>query len=78
MNLSVYLTEKIINRISTIAQKQNISKNAIVKEAIEEWLDHHHTCTGWPENFFDFKEVKEAPDFSSYRSELSSPKEPIF
>ena len=78
MNLSVYLTQKLVSKLSTIAQQQHTSKNAIVREALEEWLDHHHPSSNWPPHFFDFQAVKETPDFSSYRSELAAPKEDIF
>ena len=77
MNLSIYLTPKLVSKLSLIAQKKHISKNSIVREALEEWLAHHYPNSNWPTNFFDFQAVKETPDFSSYRSELAPPKEPL-
>jgi len=67
MSLSVYLPQKLAIQFSIIAQRQQTSKSAIVREALEEWLDHHHPSSNWPPHFFDFSAVKETPDFSSYR-----------
>lgn len=78
MNLSIYLPQKLVSKLSQVAHQQQSSKNAIVIEALEEWLSHHYPSAKWPSNFFDFQAVKETPDFSSYRSELRPPKEDIF
>ncbi|MBS0272281.1 MAG: CopG family transcriptional regulator [Proteobacteria bacterium] len=68
MNLSVYLPPKLETQLSLIAQQQRTSKNAIVREVLEEWLTHHHPRSSWPPHFFDFQAVKETPDFSSYKN----------
>jgi len=78
MNLSIYLPPKLVTKLSLAAQQQHSSKNAIVREALEEWLAHHYPRSSWPPHFFDFQAVAEAPDFSSYRKELAPPKEDIF
>jgi hypothetical protein len=77
MNLSVYLPQKLASELSHIAEHQNTTKNAIVKEALEEWIMHHNPRSKWPVNFFNFEPVKEAGDFSLYRKELGAPKEDI-
>lgn len=78
MNLSIYLPQKLVSKLSLVAQHHHLSKNAIVREALEDWLTHHYPPSNWPPHFFDFEAIKEAPDFSSYRHELSPPKEDIF
>ena len=78
MNLSVYLPQKLVSKISHVAKAQHVSKNSIMKEALEEWIANHCPNSSWPPHFFDFQAVKDVPDFSSYRSELASPKEDIF
>lgn len=78
MNLSVYLPEKLENKLSLIAQHRHASKNAIVREALEEWMAHNYPASNWPPHFFDFRAVEETPDFSSYRSDLAPAKEDIF
>ncbi len=78
MNLSVYLPQKLASELSHIAEQQNTTRNAIVKEALEEWIMNHNPRSSWPVNFFKFEPVKEAGDFSIYRKDLSDPKEDIF
>lgn len=78
MNISVYLPQKLISRLSHVAEQQHTSKNSIIREAVEEWITNHCAQSSWPLHFFDFDGVKEVPDFSSYREELSVLKEVIF
>lgn len=78
MNFSVYLPQKIASKLSLLAQQNHTSKNAIIREALEEWFTHHYSKSQWSPHFFDFAPVKDAPDFSSYRNELAPPKEDIF
>lgn len=54
------------------------SKNSIVREALEEWINRHNLHSSWPPHFFDFEPIKEVPHFSAYRKELIPPKENIF
>ena len=70
MNLSIYLSQKLASKLSLVAEQQHATKNAIVKEALEEWLSHHHPSSSWAPHFFEFEEVKEAHDFSIYRTQL--------
>jgi len=78
MNFSVYLPDPTVSRLSLAAEKRHASKNAIIREALEEWLDHHCPPSSWPPHFFDFQALKETPDFSSYRNDLAPPKEDVF
>ena len=55
-----------------VTAQEHRSKNAIIREALEQWLSQHHPTSTWPSHFFDFKAVEEAPDFSLTRNELSS------
>ncbi len=75
MNFSVYLPQKLASQLSHIADQQHTSKNAIIREALEEWIVHHRTKRSWSKNFFDFQAGEDAPDFASYRSGLKSSKE---
>lgn len=78
MNISIYLPPKLDSQLSFVAQQHQISKNKIVREALEEWLTHHYSRSSWPPHFFDFQAVEETPNFSIYRSELTPLKEDIF
>lgn len=78
MNLSVYLPNPIMNKLSQAAENQDTSKNAIIRQALEEWFTHHYPSSHWPPHFFDFSPFEDMPDFTSYRKELAPPREDIF
>jgi hypothetical protein len=78
MNLSIYLSQDLENRLSLMSQQLHTSKNSIIREALEEWITRHTPHSSWPPHFFDFEPINDAPDFSSYRKDLSPPKEDIF
>jgi Ribbon-helix-helix protein, copG family len=77
MNFSIYIPDDLAQKLNTIAHIKHISRNLIVREALEEWMEAH-TTQQWPTGFFDFRSVEEVPDFTSYRAELTQPKEEIF
>lgn len=74
MNFNVYLKKEIGQKITKKAKALHRSRNAIINEALEEWLQTH-TQSSWPSNFFDFDAVKDVPDFQQLRRDLLSPPE---
>jgi hypothetical protein len=69
MNFNVYLKKENGKRVTQIAKTLHRSRNSIVNEALEEWLEKH-TKTKWPEGFFDFSPIEDVPDFNSLRKDL--------
>lgn len=76
MNFSIYIPDELGTKLNTIAAQKHVSKNHIVREALEEWLKAH-PHKKWPSDFFSFEPVNEIPDFKIYRSELKAPKEDV-
>ena len=76
MNFSIYIPDELATKLNSIAAQKHVSKNYIVREALEEWLKAHPNKK-WPSGFFSFEPINEAPDFKIYRSELKTPKEDI-
>jgi antitoxin (DNA-binding transcriptional repressor) of toxin-antitoxin stability system len=69
MNFNVYLNKNTGEKVTELAKSLHRSRNSIINEALEEWLGKH-TNRAWPENFFDFELITDAPDFESYRKHL--------
>lgn len=69
MNFNVYVNKKMGERISKVAKSSHRSRNSIITEALEEWLNNH-TYSQWPKNFFDFNPVEDVPDFEASRNDL--------
>ncbi len=71
MNFNVYVNKENGKRITQIAKSLHRSRNSIVNEALEEWLERH-TKTKWPKAFFGFSSIEDVPDFESLRKDLKN------
>lgn len=69
MNFSVYVNKKTGQKISKLAKSLKRSKNSIITEALNEWLERH-TKANWPKNFFDFEPFEDFPDKEELRKGL--------
>lgn len=69
MNFNIYVRKDIGKKITTMAKNLHRSRNSIITDALEEWIERH-ASSNWPKNFFDFEPLKRVPDFKKYRKEL--------
>lgn len=70
MNISIYVRREIAEKMAKIAKKTHRSRNSIVAEALDEWLDKH--CKPhWPKHFFDFEPLDDNVRFDEFRKGLS-------
>jgi hypothetical protein len=70
MNFNVYVNKNTGEKINEIAKSLHRSRNSIINEALEEWL-YQHSNEKWPTDFFNFKPIKDVPDFKALRKDLS-------
>ncbi len=77
MNISIYLEDELSKKVRAQAKLLGKSRNAIIREAISEWLARRKT-KHWPAAVLNFKGDPDFPRFESYRSELLPPKEDPF
>lgn len=77
MNFNVYMNQKTGDRVKKIAKKLHRSRNSIINEALEEWLESH-ASSDWPKGFFDFSPIKDVPNFKAFRDEFKEvPEDPL-
>jgi len=69
MNFNIYVKKDLGIKITATAKALHKSRNAIINEALEEWLNKH-SQSSWPEGFFDFSPIEEVPDFKALRKDL--------
>jgi hypothetical protein len=76
MNFNINLKKSLAEQILLIAKKLHLSRNAIVSEALEEWIKKHHSFSP-PE--IDLESIQDLPDFKNIRKESlkKPPKDPI-
>ena len=60
MNFNVYVKEEMGRRISKAARKFHRSRNSIINEALEEWLNRYES-NQWPKGFFDLRQSQTVP-----------------
>lgn len=77
MNIHIYLENDLGQKIQAQAKMLGKSRNAIVREAIREWL-MHHAARSWPPTILKFQGVSHASRFESHRRELIHPKDDPF
>lgn len=77
MNVNIYIEDTLGKKLQYHAKKVGKPRNAIVREAIREWIEHHET-TQWPESILKYEGCPSLPQFESFRDELLPPKEDPF
>ncbi len=74
MNVNIYLEDSLGKCLNQQAKKIGKSRNAIVREAIKEWMEHHGTKR-WPNSILTFTGIEGVVPFESYRTDLLPPEE---
>lgn len=69
MNFNIYLEDALGHNLENIAQKQGKSRNALIREAIKEFVDKQ-AYSDWTEAIMTFQGVDEGITFESYRDDL--------
>ena len=75
MNFSVYLKDELAAKLEAIAKRENVSRNNLIKEAVERLVcDHEASC--WNEEILNWQGCSEfeLPN----KEDLIAPSEEIF
>jgi predicted transcriptional regulator len=76
MTFSVYLDDKLTKRLNRVATESGKPRNALIREALEEWLAKSR-AKKWPAAVLEFKGVRGAPRFETARKTLKPPRDPF-
>lgn len=74
MNVNIYVEDKLGKEINQMAKALGKSRNAVIREALKEWVIHHGRHE-WPNIVKNYAGVKDFPNFEEYRNELKEKKE---
>jgi hypothetical protein len=69
MHFSIYLDDQTGQRLKKLARQFRTSRNAVIRQALQEWVARQGRRQ-WPPEFLQFQGEPEMPAFESYRSEL--------
>ncbi len=71
MNFNVYVNKDMGVKVTKMAKALHRSRNSIINEALEEWLNKR-TSSKWPKGFFDFDSIEDISDFKDLRNDLKT------
>ena len=74
MNFNIYLDDEAGKRLTHLAQQCGKSRNALIREAADAWLERS-ARKGWPDEVESFQGDPETPAFEAYREHLPTPKD---
>ena len=75
MHFNIYIDDAIGSQLSKLAKSEKKTRNALIREAIKEWVMHHSEKPKWPPDILAFNGIKSFPAFESQRKNLKPPKE---
>ena len=76
MNFNIYLDDETAKLLQLETKKSNLSRNAIIRQAIESWLSNKKR--EWPEEILNYQGDEQFPAFEGYREELKDIKDDPF
>ena len=72
MNFNIYLDDETGKQLNQAAKKARESRNAIVRQAVSEWLGRHGKPQ-WPDEVLAFRGMADIPLFEASRDKLKPP-----
>lgn len=72
MNFNIYLDDETGQQLNRAAENAGESRNALVRQAVSEWLKRHGKPQ-WPEEVLAFKGMADMPPFEASRDRLRTP-----
>ncbi len=76
MNFSVHLSDELVERLNETARESGKTRNALIRQAVGEWLDRRRPAR-WPPEIVDFRGIRGIKRFEENRKELKPP-HPLF
>lgn len=72
MNFNIYLDDETGQQLNKVAKKAGESRNALVRQAVSEWLKRRGKPQ-WPAEVLAFKGMADMPPFEASRGRLKPP-----
>jgi len=72
MNFNIYLDDETGQQLSQVAKRAGESRNALVRQAVSDWLNRHGKPQ-WPDEVLAFKGMANMPVFEASRDRLKQP-----
>ncbi|HUY27522.1 MAG TPA: ribbon-helix-helix protein, CopG family [Candidatus Binataceae bacterium] len=76
MNFSVHLGDELVERLNRTAGQTGKKRNALIREAVGEWLSRHQPAE-WPAEIVRFRGLRGLKRFEEDRKKLKPPRTPF-
>jgi metal-responsive CopG/Arc/MetJ family transcriptional regulator len=76
MTFSIHLADELVQRLNRTAKECGRARNALIREAIKEWLDRRRPRK-WPAEVMNFRGIRGIARFEQDRKLLKPPREPF-
>jgi hypothetical protein len=76
MTFSIHLDESLGVRLNRTAKESGKARNALIREAVREWLDRRRPRE-WPTEVMDFRGIPGIVRFEHGRKGLKPPRDPF-
>jgi predicted transcriptional regulator len=73
VNFNVYLDTKIGAALKRLAKRRKLTRNALIRKAVEELLEKETNSQRWSEAVLQWQGVPEFAPFESHRAGLTEP-----
>ena len=67
MHINLYLDDQTGMRLQALAARRGESRNALIRQALKEWIELHSDKAGWPPEIMAFGGMSEIEPFESTR-----------
>ncbi len=71
MHFNIYLDDRLGQRLIEATQTSHKTRNALIREAIDLWLEKHERSS-WPDEIIQFEGIEDFPAFETHRHDLKS------
>lgn len=75
MHFNIYLDDETGFRLKSLAEAKGESRNALIRRALNEWIELHSEKSGWPQEVISFQGMPDMEPFESHRRSLALPAE---
>jgi predicted transcriptional regulator len=76
MDFSVRLSDELVERLNQTARESGRTRNALIREAVAEWLDRRRSGK-WAAEVMNFRGIREIKRFEENRKKLKPPRSPF-
>jgi hypothetical protein len=76
VNFSIHLSDDLVERLNQTAKESGRPRNALIREAISEWLNRRRPAK-WPQEIVNFRGIRGTRRFEADRKNLNEPRDPF-